>query len=458
MRYIIVACVGIILAGSMNALAQNVLPPPGFAPGRVDDSTSGPETVPSPEPRTDSGSRAGSEVVDESIPGGYPVRERMFPRLPRRGNPITTISPVLVAEPEPPLPRVWFRPEALLWWSKSSPLPVPVVTVGNVNDTIPGALGQPGTSILLGNQNIGLPSQGGGRFTFGFTFDAEQSWGLEGTYFFLSDPTVSKGVYSSGGSGSALLAFPYYDPLNGSEHASPIAYPGYFAGNAVLTLQSLLQGTDVNLLHNIHYSNQVRVDLLGGFRYVNFQEDLNFSTDSPNVPPNPPAFFQTYDEFTVANNFYGGQLGVRASYDAARFFFNTSGKLAIGSTFETVSVYGGTATNAGGYATAPGAYLSQPSNLGTATRNQFAVVPEMNLNMGFRLRPWASLIVGYSFLYISSVARPGEQASHVINPSQSSAISNYFPANPSGPALPGLNIRNTDFWAQGLNFALEFRF
>ncbi len=459
MRYFtIVACVGIILTGSMNALAQNVVPPPGFVPGGVDDSISSPEPIAPPEPRIFSGSGDASDVFNGSSSGGYPDRERLYPRSPRRGNPITSISPILAAEAEPPLPRVWFRPEALLWWSKSSPLPIPIVTAGNLNDPIPGALGQPGTSVLLGNQNIGLPSQGGGRITFGFTFDAEQSWGIEGTYFYLSNPTVTQGVYSNGGQGSALLAFPYYNPLNGTESASPIAYPGSFAGNAVVTLQTLLQGTDVNVLHNIHYSNNIRVDLLGGFRYVNFQENLNFSTDSPNVSPNPPAFFQTYDQFNVTNNFYGGQIGLRASYDVARFYFNTTGKLAIGSTFETVSVDGGTATNSGGYASAPGAYLSQPSNMGTATRNQFAVVPEMNLNMGFRLRPWASIIVGYSFLYISSVARPGDQINHVINPSQSSAISNNFPANPTGPALPGLNVHNTDFWAQGLNFALELRF
>jgi Putative beta barrel porin-7 (BBP7) len=460
MRHIIIAaCVGIILAGNMSVLAQNVVAPPDFVPGGVDVSTSSPERIVPPEPRVFSGSGAASDVFDGSVSPGDPLSERVHPRRLRRGNPITSISPPpLISAAEPPLPRVWFRPEALLWWSKSSPLPAPIVTVGSLNDQIPGAIGQPGTSVLLGNQNIGLPTRGGGRFTFGFSFDAEQSWGIEATYFYLSNPTVTQGVYSDGGQGSALLAFPYYDPLKGGESASPIAYPGSFAGNAVLTLQSLLQGTDVDFLHNVHYSNKVRVDLLGGFRYVNFQENLNFSTDSPNVSPNPPAFFQTYDQFNVANNFYGGQLGVRASYDVARFFFNTTGKLALGSTFETVSVDGGTATNAGGYATAPGSYLSQPSNLGTTTRNQFAVVPEMNLNVGFRLRPWASIIVGYSFLYISSVARPGEQVSHVVNPTQSSAISNYFPANPSGPALPGLHVHNTDFWAQGLNFAFELRF
>src|SRR5205085_5165951 len=141
-------------------------------------------------------------------------------------------------------------------------------------------------------------------------------------------------------------------------------------------------------------------------------------TDSPSVAPNPPDFFHTFDRFNANNNFYGGQLGLRASYDNTRLFFNAVGKVALGSTIEQLSVNGGTLTSFG---SAPGAYLAQPSNMGTESRNHFAVVPELNLNFGVRLSPSASIVVGYSFLYVSSVARPGDQIDRVINPSQAPA-------------------------------------
>ena len=448
-------CLCIVLVSHAIVAAQTIVHPPGFSPGQIDDSIPDPPT----EPQVFSGSGDASEVFDGSSAASYPNRNRILPRgRGRYGRLPATISPVIDDETEPGLPLVWFRAEALLWWSKASPVPVPIVTVGNPADEVPGALGQPGTSVLLGNQNLNLPGRGGGRYTFGFSIDPDQTWGLEGTYFSLSNATVSQGVFSNGGTNSAWLAFPFYNPNIPAEDSSPIALPSEFSGQAILSLQSALQGTDVNLLHNLINTGDVRVDLLGGFRYVNFQENLLFTTDSPNVDPNPPGFFHTFDQFNATNHFYGGQLGVRASYDRSRFFMNATSKLAMGSMFENVGVNGGTFTNIGGYASAPGAYLSQPTSIGSSTRNQFAVVPELNLNVGFRLRPWASVIVGYSFLYLSSVARPGDQIDNVVNPSQASAISNQFPANLSGTARPDLTVHNTDFWAQGLNFALELRF
>jgi hypothetical protein len=265
-------------------------------------------------------------------------------------------------------------------------------------------------------------------------------------------------VSSDGSPGSALLAFPFSDPTLPGENSSFIANPGAFAGHAVLTVSDFLQGLDVNLVHNAYNVNGIRLDLLGGFRWVNLQENLSFITDSPSVAPNPPDFFHTFDRFNANNNFYGGQLGLRASYDNTRLFFNATGKLALGGTFEHLFVNGRTTTDAGGFASAPGAYLTQPTNIGTASLGQFAVVPEVNLNFGVRLNPWASIVVGYSFLYVSSVARPGDQIDRVINPTQASAITGVFPGGLSGPARPALNIHSSDFWAQGLNFGFVLRY
>jgi hypothetical protein len=251
------------------------------------------------------------------------------------------------------------------------------------------------------------------------------------------------------------LALPFFDPTFPGENATFISRPGFFAGDAVLTVTDFLQGADFNLVHNLRNANGVRVDVLGGFRWLNLRENLSFITDSPNVPPHPPDYFHTVDRFNANNNFYGGQVGLRAGYDNSRLFFNATGKLALGGTVETVFVNGGTFTS---YGYAPGAYLSQPTNMGTASRGQFAVVPEVNLNFGVRLSPWASIAVGYSFLYINSVARPGDQIDRVINPTQAPAITGSFPGFLSNPARPALNIHDSDFWAQGLNFALELRY
>jgi hypothetical protein len=85
-------------------------------------------------------------------------------------------------------------------------------------------------------------------------------------------------------------------------------------------------------------------------------------------------------------------------------------------------------------------------------------VPEVGVNVGFRLTSWASVVAGYSFLYASNVARPGDQVDRTINPTQSQAISLTNPANLSGPGQPGFKFEGSDFWAHGLNIGLAFNF
>jgi hypothetical protein len=454
-HFIGVACLILQFGVSVELFAQTPSGPPGFVPDQTDDTT---PSLAQP-PRTYTGSINNGFSVATPYPNSaigarpYNLQDPATTRVFTQPS-----SPILILDAEPAMPTIWFKAEALYWWSKSSPVPVPIVTQGNTNDAVPGAIGQPGTTVLIGNQNINIPGRGGSRYTLGFAFDPAQIWGFEASYFSLATASVTEGVYSNGGPGSTLLAFPFFNPNTSTQDSSAISYPGSFPGGAVLNLQSILQGVDLNFVHNVSNSEGVRFDLIGGFRYVNFQEGLFFNTSSPSYGPVYHGYFNTYDQFTTYNNFYGGQFGLRASYDVARFYFNATTKLAMGATWENVSINGGTYTNIGGFASAAGGYLSQPTNIGSQTREQFTVIPEMNLNIGFRIRPWASIFVGYSFLYISSVARPGNQIDPVINPSQSPAISYTFPGNLVGTPRPEPSVHTTDFWAQGLNLGLEFRY
>lgn len=447
----------ICLVGTKVAYCQAVPPPPGFEPA-IDGATA------SPTPQTiftgtdttspfDQSNSLGSptqtfDSTKSSVNHAYPNRGRVF-REPS--------SRILIEDEEPAMPRIWFRLEALYWWTKDVPVSAPLVTVGNPADTVPGALGQPGTAVVLGNEAIGLSGRDGARFTVGFTFDAAQEWGLEGTFFGLSSNSSTIGVSSNGHKGSSLLSFPFFDPTLPGENAAPLSSPGHFSGDAWLSVRNRLQGTEINLLHNRYHSDGMRLDVIGGFRYVNFRESLEFDTDSPDIAP-PFYYFNTYDYIRANNNFYGAQIGLRGSIDRGRFFANAATKLAVGDMFENVYVEGGTFTNIGGFASGNGGYFTGPTNDGSHTRSQFAFVPELDLNIGFRIRPWCSVSVGYSLLYLSSVARPGDQIDRNINPANAPAMSGNFSGIPSTPATPGVGIHSTDFWAQGLNFSLDFRF
>jgi hypothetical protein len=457
--------VGLLWASAFNARGQEFSPPPGFSPGAP--------TTTGNTPTLDSGTQPGFLQRFGTTPNNdpYTVRDEDFlgtedqpsPKLrpSRRSTPTTRPAssytdngyvppehgPLLIA-PEPFAPRIWLRAEALVWWTKDSPLPAPLVTTGST-----GIIGTPDTAVLIGSENIGLPTRGGGRFTLGFALDEEAIWALESNYFFLGAVTVSEGASSDGSTGSSPLYVPYFNTTTRQEDATFIANPGMYAGTAVLTLQDFVQGAEANLLRNFSRSGQWSWDGLAGFRYVNLHEVLTFTTDSPNVPPSAPAYFQTFDRFDAQNNFYGGQLGVRGNFDNSYLFFNGTFKLALGGTLEGVSTTGALYSSFG---SAAGGYLTQPSNLGSLSQSHFAVIPSLDLNFGIHIGPRASLVVGYSFLYISSVARPGDQIDHNINPSQSPlAFGNQPPSNSASPALI---LRDTDFWLQGLTFAVDLRF
>jgi hypothetical protein len=132
-----------------------------------------------------------------------------------------------------------------------------------------------------------------------------------------------------------------------------------------------------------------------------------------------------------------------------------AGKLALGTNHERVSINGTTTISADGLTnpgTFPGGIFAQPSNIGTTARNQFAVIPEGQLRIGYQLRPHILATVGYDVLYWNQVVRPGSQIDRSVNPTQTLGGALV------GPASPAPQFNRTDFWVQGMSFGLEFRY
>ncbi len=267
---------------------------------------------------------------------------------------------------------------------------------------------------------------------------------------------------STGQPGSIDLYLPFFDVTSKQENVSEISHWPDYRGSAQATLSNNLGGGEFNVTWAMPPRDAWRVDLLGGFRFLQLRESYTISTSSPNNPPNPSDVWNTTDAFDARNRFYGLQVGARAAYDQGPWVASVIGKLALGTMQQRVSVNGSLETNDynnyGPTQTFPGAYFALPSNSGDHSRNTFAVVPEVALNLGYRLTPQATVYVGYSFLYASNVARPGEQINRNINPTQTVAYGNDPPAMLVGAAQPTFNFKTTDFWAQTLSIGLAYRF
>jgi hypothetical protein len=133
--------------------------------------------------------------------------------------------------------RWYASAEYLLWWFKDSPLPVPLLTTtANAGAMPAGALGDPDTSVLLGNQSLGTGAHQGARFTAGLWLDDRRQIAVEGSYFATVSKTIVRSVASDGSPDSAVLAVPFFDEDAGAESSFVLASPGASAGSAVLSL------------------------------------------------------------------------------------------------------------------------------------------------------------------------------------------------------------------------------
>jgi hypothetical protein len=343
--------------------------------------------------------------------------------------------------------------EALAWWFKSSPTPTPIIT--------DGVFGKPGTHVLLGGGDMDTNPNAGLRLTAGHALNAR--WALEGNFLYFGSRSTRNGVSSSGEAGSTDLLLPYYDVTLNREATTEISLAPVYAGSATVELKNSLMGAEGNASYGLDAARPWSVDVVGGFRWLQLKETYTITTSSPFIPPGPAGdVWQTTDRFAARNDFYGGQLGVRARYDGDRWFTKGLLMVGLGAMVQSVDVDGSLLTNDfnhfGNAQTFQGGYFALPSNIGGHSRTVFAVVPELRLDVGYRITPAASIHVGYSVLFANDVARPGNQVDRNINPTQSASWTEDPNATLTGPARPAFSFRSSSFWAQGVSLGLEVRF
>jgi Putative beta barrel porin-7 (BBP7) len=213
----------------------------------------------------------------------------------------------------------------------------------------------------------------------------------------LSPPMFSGGRFTAG--------YWWNDCHDFGIEGSFLFLPQRGAGGAALQTSSRLWAWELNARKPIcegvfvcpsGYRLDYHADLLGGFRSLGLDESLL---------PAGPTLLRTRDRF------YGGQMGAQAGVRCGRWELDVLGKIAFGNTHQIVE--------------------QGPGHL---NRDRLGVVPEANINLGYHVTGCVKVYVGYSFLYWSNVARPGDQLTRFAT------------------------VRSTDFWAHGINFGVEARY
>jgi hypothetical protein len=268
---------------------------------------------------------------------------------------------------------------------------------------------------------------------------------------------------------------PFFDPDLGAENTFVLASPGFVAGGALVTLTSRLQGAEANGLVTFLSRPGLRASVLAGFRYVDLRENLTFANTSTGVQDptaemsNNGLIVSTQDQFDTHNQFYGWQVGLSGEYRQGGLSVSAFAKLALGDMNEAVTVSGASATNffnapAGGPFTGvptqvvpQSGIFAQPTNVGRITRHEIAVVPAVGVNVGYEVVSGLRVFVGYDFLYLSDVVRPGNQIDRTVSTAQTvpGAVAGIAPAPGTRPVMI---LSGSEFWAQGLNVGLEYRY
>jgi hypothetical protein len=375
------------------------------------------------------------------------------------------------AEPAPPRAcdncvcgpdgHVWAEAEYLLWWVRGTALP-PLVTTSPAGtpQSQAGVLGTPGVAVLFGG-NLALgAARSGGRFTLGAWLDPEQTVGVEASYFGLEAKT-NRFVGSS--AGSTILGRPFTNAITGAPDSELVSFPGVASGTiAATSTSSIFESVEVLGRLNLCCSCNYRVDLLAGYRFLHFQDQLG--VDEALVAAANPAIgvaagttIHIADRFNASNELNAFDLGVAGEMRRGSWAFGWVAKVALGSNHETVDINGQTVTSVPGApppVTSTGGFFALGSNIGHFERDRFTFVPELDLKVSYQLRPAVRLSAGYTFLYWDNVVRAANQIDTVINPNLLPPPISPLP----GPVRPAPRFDSTNIWVQGISLGLEVRF
>jgi len=384
------------------------------------------------------------------IPPGGVFDPYSEPRIPRYKTARAPINPN---------GRVWTRLEMLLWTASGQHVP-PAITSSPIGTPtrFAGLLSNPDTEILFPHDRTNNEFRGGFRLQSGIWLDDLQEVGLEGDFFFLQNS--KKGLTAaSDASGSPILARPFFNVLTNAPDAILAAFPGQSRGVLDVRAENWVAGGGANMLFNMNGDPCNRLDFVLGYRYLGVFDEVSFEQDSTAIAAQAGVPFatrtQVLDRFNTANHFNGAVFGLNGERRFGFWFVAGRASIAFGGVKQESTIDGRTViTPASGqaHATFQGLY-AQSSNIGHFERTWFAVLPEVSVRGGVQFSQTTRFYVGYNWMYLSSVARAGNQIDTRVNP-------NFLPGgSATGPQYPGFQrLMKTDFWLQGVNFGMEMRF
>ncbi|MBX7103483.1 MAG: BBP7 family outer membrane beta-barrel protein [Gemmataceae bacterium] len=360
-------------------------------------------------------------------------------------------------------PYIWLDTQMTYSWINTA-TSVPLVTAGAPNAAVPGALGDPGTTVLVDGQNLTENPFYGGRFLLGGWFDECQYFGAEGGYFFLGARERGFIASANGNPGLDGLFIPYFNPNTGIEDAMAVATgpPNQASGWVQVTSRTRVQGAEGHFLFSFARGLNFRTDALMGVRWLGLDEDLIIEQTINQQPLNQilvPTTTNITDVFSTRSDFIGLDLGFKSHWQRNCWSMDVVTRIALGGTHQTIR------NNAGTTLTAPGFFADTPgfgrlitaTNIGEFTKDVFSVVPEIGATLAYQPTSWCRFNVGYNWTYWTNVIRAGDQVDHVVNPNGVASLPQFNPTQIE-PRRPAIIFNQSDLWIQSVSLGVQFMY
>jgi hypothetical protein len=355
----------------------------------------------------------------------------------------------------------WIRAEYLAWCMQGAEAP-PLLVQGPPGGSVEDA------NVLFGGERVNADMRSGFRVRAGKWCDCCRTCGVELGFFMLD--SGCDGTQASCPDNNTFIGRPYIDANTGQLEAQLICLPDVLSGVATVNACSNLLGVDALLRRNICCDpcscydpcdpcrTCIRRDFLFGFRYLHFGDELTVREALTPLSPLvvPGTRIDVVDSFRTRNDFYGVKFGLICERHRGRWSLEARPQVSAGVLDRRVSIRGNTLITIPGVppTSLDGGLLALSSNMGDYHSSQFVVVPELDLQLGYLIRPHVRLLVGYSFLYLPQLARAAEQIDPVVNPDLIPPVTPPVP----GPQRPAYQASTSDAWVQGLSVGAEWRF
>lgn len=346
----------------------------------------------------------------------------------------------------------WIQVDYLLWWMEGQQIPeLARDTAGNT---------------IVGDERLKPSSIDGVRIRGGHFFDCEGACGLMYEFFGFNSADAGSSTGNLGTGGGLL---PYTDmdlsiPANTTNSCACL--DGLVGTPRTVPLDSLSVRSSSDVFSAGIYGRSrlnscydccrrdcccnggmnrcgFRWDAIYGYRHFGVDERLSISSA---LSPSTGAI-NAVDTYSTRNDFNGFDFGFIYERDCGRWGWELLSRMAIGVNQQRLRING--EGNLGG------GVFAQYTNIGEYEHSHFAVIPEINLNASYNLTCNVRARMGYSFMWISNVVRPGQQIDTQVD-GRFFDVTQPRPLNSPLAFFPRDKFDTESLWLQGLNFGLEY--